>query len=197
MFLSSILFLTTVWQWSILQAGFGVAPGPLLVAALAPFVGRLATAIGQRPLLLVGGILYAIGGLWRLLMLGPESNYVVEYLPSMLFSGLGISLCLPQLSSVVGQALPPNRYGVGGAVSQAFRQFGGTFGVALTIGLLGRAGRDRRRRRSLRPGVVGDHARRHLGHPARPSRFAPARRWSPLAAASRAAPSTPTAGSRA
>lgn len=136
MFLSSILFLTTVWGWSILAAGFGVAPGPLLVAFLAPFMGRLAGQVGQRPLLLLGGVLYAMSGLWRLLMLGPESNYVVEYLPSMLFSGFGVALCLPQLSSVVGQSLPLNRQGVGSAVNQAFRQFGGTFGVALTIGLL-------------------------------------------------------------
>ena len=42
MFLSSILFLTSVWHWSILEAGFGVAPGPLLVALLAPSFGKLA-----------------------------------------------------------------------------------------------------------------------------------------------------------
>lgn len=136
MFLSSILFLTTVWGWSIIGAGFGVAPGPLLVACLAPFMGRTAGRIGQRPMIALGGLLYAIGGAWRLVMLGPESNYVVEYMPSMLFTGLGVALCLPQLSSTVGQALPPNRSGVGSAVNQAFRQFGGTFGVALTIGFL-------------------------------------------------------------
>ena len=54
MFLSSILFLTDVWQWSILKAGWRVAPGPLMVAVLAPFMGRLAARIGQRPLLLAG-----------------------------------------------------------------------------------------------------------------------------------------------
>lgn len=136
MFLSSILFLTAVWEWSILKAGLGVAPGPFLVACLAPFVGRLAGQVGQRPLLLVGGLLYAIGGLWRLLTLDETVAYATDYLPSMLFTGLGVSLCLPQLSSVVGQSLPPDRLGVGGAVNQAVRQFGGTFGVALTIGLL-------------------------------------------------------------
>ena len=46
----------------------------------------------------------------------------------------------PQLSSVVAQALPPGRAGVGGAVAQAIRQFGGTFGVALTVAFLGAAG---------------------------------------------------------
>jgi EmrB/QacA subfamily drug resistance transporter len=136
MFLSSILFLTDVWQWSILKAGFGVAPGPLMVAVLAPFMGRLAARIGQRPLLVAGGVLYALGAMWRLTVLDGQPDYAGAYLPSMVLTGLGVALCLPQLSSVVGQALPPNRLGVGGAVNQAIRQFSGTIGVALTIGLV-------------------------------------------------------------
>ena len=139
MFLSSILFLTEVWGWSILKAGFGVAPGPLSVAVLAPFMGKLAVRVGQRPLLLAGGALYAIGGLLRLLMLTEEVAYIRDYLPSMVFTGLGVALCLPQLQSVVGQALPPDRLGVGGAVNQALRQFAGTVGVALTVGFVAAA----------------------------------------------------------
>ncbi len=133
MFFSSILFLTQVWDYSILRAGFGVAPGPALVAVLAPNMGNLAGRIGQRPLLVVGGLAFAIGGLWRLVFLDGTPNYVAEYLPSMLFTGIGVALCLPQLSSVVAQSLPPNRLGVGGGSNQAIRQFGGTLGVALTI----------------------------------------------------------------
>jgi EmrB/QacA subfamily drug resistance transporter len=136
MFFSSILFLTEIWQYSILRAGFAVAPGPALVAVLAPFVGTLAGRIGQRPLVLAGGVLFAIGGLWRLVFLTGTPDYVTTYLPSMLFTGLGVSMCLPQLSSVVAQALPPNRLGVGGGSNQAIRQFGGTLGVALTIAFL-------------------------------------------------------------
>ncbi|NQY56028.1 MAG: DHA2 family efflux MFS transporter permease subunit [Ilumatobacteraceae bacterium] len=133
MFLSSILFPTEVWGYSILRAGFAVAPGPALVTVLAPFMGRAATRIGQRPLLIAGGIAFAIGGVWRLVALDGEPAYVADYLPSMLFAGLGVALCLPQLSSVVAQSLPPNRLGVGGGANQAIRQFGGTLGVALTI----------------------------------------------------------------
>lgn len=140
MFLSSILFLTDVWQWSILKAGFGVAPGPLMVAVLAPFMGRFAARIGQRPLLMTGGVLYALGAVWRLIVLDEQPDYVGAYLPSMVLTGLGVALCLPQLASVVGQALPPDRLGVGGAVNQAIRQFAGTIGVALTIGLVAGAG---------------------------------------------------------
>jgi EmrB/QacA subfamily drug resistance transporter len=140
MFFSSILFLTQVWDYSILQAGFGVAPGPALVAVLAPFMGNLAGRIGQRPLLLGGGVLFAIGGLWRLVRLDGDPSYVTDYLPSMLFTGLGVAMCLPQLSSVVAQSLPPNRLGVGGGSNQAIRQFGGTFGVALTIAFISSPG---------------------------------------------------------
>jgi EmrB/QacA subfamily drug resistance transporter len=140
MFFGSILFLTNVWQWSILKAGFGVAPGPAFVAILAPRAGKLAGRIGQRPLLLVGGVFYALGGLYRLVALGPDVGYWFDYFPSMVLTGIGVALCLPQLSSVVAQALPPSRIGVGGAVLQSVRQFGGTFGVALTIAFLGTAG---------------------------------------------------------
>lgn len=137
LFFGSILFLTQVWEWSILQAGFGVAPGPAMVALVAPRAGKLAGRIGQRPILLAGGVLYAGSGLYRLVLLGPDVDYWLDYFPSMVLSGLGVAFVFPQLSSVVAQALPQNRRGVGGASLQAIRQFGGTFGVALTIAFLG------------------------------------------------------------
>ena len=76
---------------------------------------------------------YAASGLCaRRSMLGPDVDYLRDYFPSMVLSGLGVACCFPQLSSVVAQALPASRIGVGGAALQAVRQFGGTFGVALT-----------------------------------------------------------------
>ena len=128
MFFGSILFLTQAWGWSVLAAGFGVAPGPALVAVVAPKAGALAGRIGQRPILIAGGILYALGGAYRVAFLGPEVDYLRDYFPSMLLTGVGVAFCFPQLSSVVAQALPPNRIGIGGAALQAGRQIAGTFG---------------------------------------------------------------------
>ena len=138
MFFGSILFLTDVWGWSILAAGFGIAPGPALVALLAPRMGAIAGRLGQRPLLITGGLLYAVGGAWRLVLLDDTPSYLADYLPSMLLTGAGVACIIPQLSSAVAQSVPMSRIGVGGAVLQAVRQFGGTFGVALTIAFLGR-----------------------------------------------------------
>jgi EmrB/QacA subfamily drug resistance transporter len=139
MFLGSILFLTEVWGWSVLEAGFAVAPGPALVAILAPRLGALAGRIGQRPIMIVGGIAYAAGGMYRLVMLGADENYFIDYLPSMLLTGVGVACCFPQLSSAVAQSLPANRIGVGGAALQAGRQLGGTFGVALAVAFVASA----------------------------------------------------------
>ena len=137
MFFGSFLFLTEVWRWSVLRAGLGISPGPLLVAVLAPQMGRLAARVGQRPLLVAGGVAFTLAGVIRTVVLGSEPDYLVDYLPTMLLTGLAVALCFPQLASATAQSLPPNRLGVGGAVNQAVRQLGGTIGVALTIALIG------------------------------------------------------------
>lgn len=137
MFFGSYLFLTQVWGWSVITAGLGISPGPLLVAVLAPQMGRLTARVGQRPLLIAGGLTFLAAGVLRTVMLGPDSDYVGDYLPTMLLTGLSVALCFPQMASVTAQALPANRLGVGGALNQAVRQLGGTIGVALTIALLG------------------------------------------------------------
>lgn len=133
MFFGSFLFLTNVWGYSVVKAGLGISPGPLVVALFARRFGSLAGRIGQRPLLLLGGVVFAGGGALRLVQLGAEPDYLFDYAPSILLTGLGVALVLPQLTSIAAQSLPANRAGVGGAVSQAIRQFGGTLGVALTL----------------------------------------------------------------
>jgi len=139
MFFGLILFLVTVWDWSILKAGLAVTPAPFLAALLAPRFGKLAGRIGQRPLVILGGVLFAISGLYRVIFLTAEVDYWVAIAIPLLLDAITIPLIFPQVTSVSVQALAANRTGVGGAVIQAVRQFGGSFGVALTIALLGSA----------------------------------------------------------
>ncbi len=139
MFFGLILFLVNVWEWSVLKAGLGVAPGPALAAILAARFGKLAGQIGQRPLVLVGGLVAGLSGLYRVLFLTAEVSYLVDFAVPLALSAVSIGLVFPQATSVAVQALPPNRVGVGGATTQAIRQFGGSLGVAFTIALLGKA----------------------------------------------------------
>jgi EmrB/QacA subfamily drug resistance transporter len=137
MFFALILFPVRAWEWSILKAGFGVAPGALLAAVLAPKFGKLAGQVGQRRLVMLGGLIAAVSGLYRVIFLSAQPDYLVDYGIPLVMSGFAIALVFPQVTSVAAQALPPDRVGVGGATTQAVRQFGGSFGVALTIAFLG------------------------------------------------------------
>ena len=87
MFLGNVLFLTRVWGYSILTAGLAISVGPIIVAVTAPFLGKLAGRIGQRALLVPGGIVWAVGGLWLLRTVGTQPDYAAEYLPSVALTG--------------------------------------------------------------------------------------------------------------
>ena len=137
MFFGLILFLVDVWGWSILRAGFAVAPGPLAAALLAPRLGSLAGQIGQRPLVIAGGLLFAASGFYRLVFLAADVDYLVDFAVPLAMVAVSVPLVFPQVTSVAAQALPANQVGVGGGTTQAIRQFGGSFGVAVAIALVG------------------------------------------------------------
>ena len=137
MFFSLIQFMTGVWHYGIVRAGLAMMPGPVVVIVLAPVFGRVAARIGQRALLVPGGLVYAASGVFLLSTVGADPSFATTLLPGGLLAGLGVSLVIPQLASAAVQGLPPDEFGAGSAVNQAIRQFGATFGVALVVALLG------------------------------------------------------------
>ncbi|HET7799611.1 MAG TPA: DHA2 family efflux MFS transporter permease subunit [Humibacillus xanthopallidus] len=137
MFFALIQFMLTVWHYGVVRAGLAMMPGPIVVMVLAPQFGRVAARHGQRALLVPGGLVYAAGGAFLLTRVGPEPAYAAQVLPASLLAGLGVALVIPQLTSAAVQGLPRDEFGSGAGVNQAIRQLGATFGVALTVALLG------------------------------------------------------------
>jgi EmrB/QacA subfamily drug resistance transporter len=137
MLLGNILFLTSVWQYSILRAGLAITPGPLVVAAVAGPAGRLAHRLGFRPVLLAGAACFAGGLAWYATRVGLHPEYLAQWLPATLVTGLGIGLTFPVLSAAAVSSLHPDRFAVGSAVNQTARQVGGALGVALLVVILG------------------------------------------------------------
>jgi len=136
-FFANFQFLESVWGYSLLRAGLAMTPGPLLVACLAPFMGRIAAVRGQRALLVPGGLVFAAGSLWLALMAGDEPAYLTHWLPGTLLTGLGIAMTLPQLASSALGGLPPDRYASGSAGNQAIRNLSSTLAVSLAVTLVG------------------------------------------------------------
>jgi EmrB/QacA subfamily drug resistance transporter len=136
MLLGNILFLTSVWHYSILRAGLAVTPGPIVVACVAGPAGKLATKVGFRPVILTGSVLFAAGLAWYAAVVGTEPHYLSAWLPGTLIVGLGIGLTFPILSAAAVSSLPATRFAVGSSVNQTARQVGGAVGVAVLVAVL-------------------------------------------------------------
>ncbi len=134
--LNNVLFLRQVWGMSVLGAGLASAVGPLTVAVTAPFVGKLATRIGFRPPLLLGPCVLAVSVLTYRFAMTAEQNLGL-WIPMGILGGLGVALIIPVNSAAAVSELPPARFGVGGAVTNTFRQMGSVVGVAALVSLLG------------------------------------------------------------
>jgi MFS family permease len=139
MFFAMFFFLMQVWHYSLPQAGLAVSPGPSLVVPVAMVAGRIAARVGHRPLLVAGSLLYAAGGLWLYMRVGPTPDYLGVWLPGLLMTGTAVGMVLPSLSGAAVTRLAPARFGVGSAVNQAVRQMGGVLGVAATVAFVGHA----------------------------------------------------------
>src|SRR3954464_10451002 len=66
MSLGLVLFLTQVWDYSVVQAGALVTPIAATVVLLSPIAGRLADHFGHRIIAIPSGIAWCAGSLWLL-----------------------------------------------------------------------------------------------------------------------------------
>jgi len=135
--LGNILFLTSVWGYSTLQAGLAFTPGPLVVAALSARMGRLATRIGFRPVLVTGALVLATAELAYATFVDTTPRYLAVWLPISLLVGLGVAMSFPVLSAAAVAGLPQQHFGMGGAINQTARQIGSVIGVAVVVAILG------------------------------------------------------------
>jgi EmrB/QacA subfamily drug resistance transporter len=137
MLLSNVLFMTGVWQESILRAGLQLAPGPALAAITAVASSRLTNRAGQARLAGLGCTLFALGIAIVALRADATPDYASELLPGLFFTGIGVGFTLPSLNSAAAASLPPARFATGAAVLTMSRQLGIALGVAILVAVIG------------------------------------------------------------
>ncbi len=137
--LGGVLFLSQVWHFSVLRAGLGFAPGPLMAAIVAAPSGRLTARHGPGIVGFVGGLLFAAGAV-LFTGLPTEPDYVGHYLPGMLIGGAGVGLILPTFTSAAVLAVPARRLSTGIAAETTFRQIGAALAIAAWVALYGTPG---------------------------------------------------------
>src|SRR3954469_12735743 len=137
--LSGILFLTGVWHYSILKAGFAVTPGPLMAATASAAGGRLADRFGQRAVAAPGRLVVALACLFLLTQTGTAPEYLTAYLPGTILTGTGVGLSFAGFSSAAVMELPPARFATGSALASCLPPSGAVLGIAVLIAVLGPA----------------------------------------------------------
>lgn len=132
MLLGNVLFLVVVWHETPAVAGLLLSPGAIVVVLVSATVtGRLIDRWGVGFVAASGAALYAAGVIVWLCRVGPDPNYVADFLPGQMLTGTGIGLVMPSLSSVPGRALPSHRWGAGSALMNTARQLGSVFGTVI------------------------------------------------------------------
>jgi EmrB/QacA subfamily drug resistance transporter len=134
--LGNILFLTQVWGYSILTAGFAVTPGPLMAAIAAAIGGKLTDRFGPRAVALPALLTFA-GACLVYRGVGATPAYLSDWLPAQIISGSSIGFAFAALTTASVMDLPPNRLATGTAITSCFRQVGAVLGIAGLIAIIG------------------------------------------------------------
>jgi EmrB/QacA subfamily drug resistance transporter len=123
------LYMQGVLGYSAVETGAAFLPLTILIMVTAPIAGKASDRFGSRWLMTVGMILIAIQ-LFYFSRLGVEESYW-NLLPAMILGGFGIAMVMTPSAAAAVRALPVDKAGVGSAVLNAFRQVGGSMGIAV------------------------------------------------------------------
>jgi len=137
--LGNVLFLTTVWGYSILSAGLAALPGPAMTTVVSGPAGRLADRFGHRAVIVPGTLVFAAGAM-VLRSAGADPDYIGLWLPGAILTGIGIGLAFPTLGSAAVRDVADDRFATASAVNAAFRQVGAVLGTAILIAIVGEPG---------------------------------------------------------
>jgi EmrB/QacA subfamily drug resistance transporter len=139
MLLSTVLLLTQVWGYSVLETGLAIAPGPLMAAIVAAATGRIVAKVGPRLPGALGGVVFAASFLWFVLRIDASPDYAGVFLPGFVVGGAGVGLALGSLPAAATAPLPPDRFSTGTGVFGMSRQLGAALGVAILVAIVGDA----------------------------------------------------------
>jgi EmrB/QacA subfamily drug resistance transporter len=134
--LGNVIFLTSIWGYTVLQAGAATLPGPILSTIFAGPAGKLADRFGHRAVIVPGTLFFA-AGVMVLRSAGAQPDWLGLWLPGACLTGIGIGLAFPTLGSAAVRDAPDDRFATASAVNAAFRQVGAVLGTAILVAIVG------------------------------------------------------------
>jgi EmrB/QacA subfamily drug resistance transporter len=123
------LYLQNVLGYSAVETGATFLPMTILIILVAPIAGKTSDRFGSRGLITTGMLLVA-AQLLIFSRLDVDATFWT-LLPALVLGGIGMSLTMTPSAAAATRAVPVEKAGVGSAVLNAFRQVGGSIGIAL------------------------------------------------------------------
>jgi EmrB/QacA subfamily drug resistance transporter len=132
-------FFQTVQGYSPLQSGLRILPWTAMPIFVAPIAGALSDRVGGQRLMTLGLTLQAAGLLWIAAVSTPTLPYSHLVAPFVL-SGVGMGLFFAPVANVVLSSVHPHQEGKASGATNAIRELGGVFGVAVLAAVFSRVG---------------------------------------------------------
>jgi EmrB/QacA subfamily drug resistance transporter len=132
-------FFQFVQGYSPLEAGLRTLPWTAMPLIAAPVAGLLSGRIGTRPLLVAGMALQAIALGWLSVVITPTVDYLT-IAPAFVMAGIGMGLFVAPIANVVLSAVRPEEEGQASGATNAIRELGAVFGVAVLAAVFAASG---------------------------------------------------------
>ena len=130
MFFFNTLYLQRVLGYSALEAGLAFLPFTLGIIIGAGLSQRLLPTLGARetPLL---GLGLAVTGVLLFLRLTPESSYLLDLLPGIMLTSIGMGLTFVPVTLIATSGIPDGDAGLASGLFNTSQQIGGALGLAI------------------------------------------------------------------
>lgn len=125
-------FMQTGLGYTPAEAGVRLIPWTGTLLLIAPAAGMLADRIGDRPVLIVGLALQAVGLAWLGLIASPDLGYATLAVP-LVVTGIGASMAIPVVQNTVISSVAPDALGKASGVNNTAQELGGAFGIAILV----------------------------------------------------------------
>jgi len=132
-------FFQTVQGYSPLQSGLRVLPWTAMPMLVAPIAGALSDRFGGQRFMAAGLALQAAGLIWIAAVSTPTIPYIDLVVPFAL-SGVGMGLFFAPVANVVLSSVRPEQEGKASGATNAIRELGGVFGVAVLASIFSGVG---------------------------------------------------------
>jgi len=124
--------LQTTLGFAPLDAGLRLLPWTSTLFVTAPVAGAVVGRFGERPLIVAGVSMQAIGFGWIAAIASPGVAYATLVAPLVL-AGVGVSMAMPAAQNAVLSAVMPAEMGKASGVFNMARFLGAMFGIAAMV----------------------------------------------------------------